>query len=95
MVAISNNGKNKVAKEDTKESIATVANKQLNDGDQVASTGRITVHYQDQNGRDLITPVQHSGEIGTWYEFEPAEIGGYRSNSINPVNRCGYYEYLE
>ena len=93
MVAISNNGKNKVAKEDTKESIATVANKQLNDGDQVASTGRITVHYQDQNGRDLITPVQHSGEIGTWYEFEPAEIGGYRSNSINPVNRCGYYEF--
>ncbi|MBR2703842.1 MAG: MucBP domain-containing protein [Clostridia bacterium] len=92
IVAVSNGGKNNVA-EDASKSVATVESKKLNEGDEVTSTGYITVHYQDENGTDLIQSVQHSGEIGTWYEFEPAEIEGYRSNSINPVNRCGYYEF--
>lgn len=92
IIAVSNRGSKQVAKEDVRENISTLESKKLSEGD-VVSTGYITVHYQDADGTDLIPAVQHSGDIGTWYEFEPAVINGYRSSSINPVNRCGYYEF--
>lgn len=82
----------KAQDEEIAKNSTTVASKTLGDGNDEPVEGSIRVYYQDEDGNDLIASVQHSGAVGTWYEFDAPEISGYRNNPINPINRCGYYE---
>lgn len=61
--------------------------------DEPGQTGTITVYYIDDEGNNLIgNPVVKTGQVGTWYEEERADIPKYTRFGEEPITKAGYFE---
>ncbi len=57
---------------------------------EVETLGRVTVHYQDANGKELAKSTLLEGQIGSNYEAKPLDISGHKL-SATPENSHGIF----